>query len=86
MVFLSKLPGVSRPRIDVFSYLMSARRPYPRDRVMYRLDGTDELLTLAELERQSRQMAKHLHDHFGIRAGHVVAICAMDSVSLDVSF
>jgi 4-coumarate--CoA ligase len=82
MVFLSKLPGISRPHVDVFTYLMSARRSYPKDRIMYRVDSPDETLTLAELERKSRQVAQYLHEQFDIKAGHVVAICARDTVSI----
>ena len=81
MVFFSKMVEVGRPRVDVLTYLMSARRPYPKDRIMYRVDGTNETLTLAELERKNRQLAQHLYDNFGIRAGDVVAICAKDTVS-----
>lgn len=54
MKLVSKLPGVARPRTDVPSYLFDARRPYPKDRVMYREDKTNATLTLEELEHRSR--------------------------------
>ena len=81
MVFFSKMADIGRPRVDVLTYLMSARRPYSKDRIMYRVDGTNETLTLAELEHKSRQLAQHLYNRFSIRAGDVVAICAKDTVS-----
>lgn len=81
MVFISKLPGVSRPRCDVFTYLTSARRPFPEDRIMYHVDGTKEKLTYGELIRKSRQLAHHLVQHYLVKIGDAVAICARDTVS-----
>ena len=80
MKFVSKLAGVARPRTDVFSYLFDARRPYPKDRVMYREDKTNATLTLEELEHRSRQFAGVLVDRFNIQASDVVGILLTDSV------
>lgn len=81
MVFISKLPRVSRPRCDVFTYLTSARRPFSEDRIIYYVDGTGEKLTYRDLIRKSRQLAHHLNQHCSVRIGDVVAICARDTVS-----
>lgn len=80
MKLVSKLPGVARPRTDVFSYLFDARRPYPKDRVMYREDKTNATLTLEELEHRSRQFAGVLVDRFNIQPLDVVGILLKDSV------
>ena len=80
MKFISKLAGVARPRTDVFSYIFDARRPYPKDRIMYREDKTDATLTLEELEHKSRQFARVLVDQFNIQPMDVVGILATDSV------
>ena len=80
MKFVSKLAGVARPRTDVFSYLFDARRPYPKDRVMYREDKTNATLTLEELEHRSRQFAGVLVDRFNIQVLDVVGILLTDSV------
>ena len=80
MKFVSKLAGVARPRTDVFSYIFDARRPYPKDRVIYRQDETNATLTLEELEHRSRQFADVLVNRFNIQAMDVIGILATDSV------
>lgn len=80
MKFISKLAGVARPRTDVFTYLFDARRPYPADCVLYREDESNATLTLAELERKSRQFATVLVQQFNIQVMDPVAILASDSV------
>ncbi len=80
MRFISKLAGVARPRTDVFSYIFDARRPYPKDRVLYREDKTNATLTLEELEHKSRQFARVLVDQFNIQPMDVVGILATDDV------
>lgn len=81
MVFLSKLPGIARPRQDVFSYILEKRRPYSEDRIMYHDVQTNEVLTFGDLVRRSRQLAGVLTDRFGLEPMDVVAILAADSVS-----
>ena len=80
MKFISKLAGVAHPRTDVFNYILDARRPYPKDRVMYRDDRTNATLTLEELEHKSRQFARVLVDRFNVQPMDVVGILACDSV------
>ena len=85
MKFISKLAGVARPRTDVFSYFFDARRPYPKDRVLYKEDKTEATLTLEQLEHRSRQFATILIEQFNIQIMDPVAILASDSVSQKVS-
>ena len=80
MKFVSKLAGVARPRADVFSYIFDARRPYSKDRIMYREDKTNATLTLEDLEHRSRQFARVLVDRFNIQAMDVVGLLLTDSV------
>lgn len=81
MIFHSKLPGLSAPTDDVFNYVFSRRNDYPRDRVLYRMDGGNETLTLERLEEQSRKFAFVLVTTYFIKPGDVVAILASDTVS-----
>ncbi|KAL2129013.1 hypothetical protein VTI74DRAFT_8352 [Chaetomium olivicolor] len=53
-MFESKLPMPPLPSSDVFNYIFHyGRQAYPWSRVIYRVDGTDEILTLAQLEDQT---------------------------------
>ena len=82
MLFESKLPCPSQPSIDVFSYLFDVgRRSYPRDRLIYRVDKSDESLTLEELEQKSRRLANAIVTKYEIKSNDVVAIFAKDRVS-----
>ena len=86
MKFVSKLAGIARPRTDVFSYMFNTRRPYPKDRVMYKEDKTNATLTLEDLEHRSRQFAGVLVDRFNIQVMDVVGILLTDSVCMAWSF
>ena len=82
MVFNSHLPKPELPSWDVFSYILQqGRRNYPRERVLYRVDNSDDTLTLAELEEKSRRFASVVTVDYGIRPGDAIAIFAADKVS-----
>lgn len=82
MIFTSNLPKPAVPSSDVFSYILQhGRSKYPRDRVLYSVDGTDETLTLVELEEKSRRFASVVTVMFDIKPGDVIAIFAADTVS-----
>jgi 4-coumarate--CoA ligase len=73
MMFESKLEQSPVPSCDVFYY---GRRVYPWNRVLYRVDRTDDTLTLAQLEEQSRRLATALKENYDIGPGSVVSIYA----------
>lgn len=81
-IFQSKLERPPLPSNDVFNYVFHVgRKPYPWNRVLYRVDGTDETLTLAQLEEKSRRFAVAIRDQFDIGPDDVVSIFAKDKVS-----
>lgn len=81
MIFDSLLPLPSLPQADVFSYIFRhGRRDYPKDRVLYQVDGTEETLTLGQLEQRSLQLARHLKAEYQIQPQDVVAIFSHDLV------
>lgn len=83
MIFDSLLPLPSLPQADVFSYIFHhGRRDYPKDRILYRVDGTEETLTLGQLEQQSLQLARSLKTEYQIQPQDVVAIFSHDIVCL----
>ncbi|KAJ5513408.1 hypothetical protein N7463_002960 [Penicillium fimorum] len=87
MIFRSRLPLPPVPQCDVFNYIFHhSRRDYPRDRVLYSVDGTDEHLTLVELEDQSRRLARALHAQYDIKSQDVVAIFARDKIQYPVAY
>ncbi|KAJ5770377.1 uncharacterized protein N7511_002428 [Penicillium nucicola] len=87
MIFSSRLPLPPVPQCDVFNYIFHhSRRDYPRSRVLYRIDGTDEQLTLAELEAQSRRMALVLRTQYNIKPQDVVAIFAYDKIQYPIAY
>jgi acyl-CoA synthetase (AMP-forming)/AMP-acid ligase II len=82
MLFQSRLPELATPDTDVFHYLFhQGRRSYPRERILYRVDGSDETLTLAQLEERSEKLASVLVSSYSIQPGDVITILATDSVS-----
>jgi 4-coumarate--CoA ligase len=82
MLFQSRLPKLATPYTDVFHYLFhQGRRSYPRERILYRVDGSDETLTLAQLEERSEKLASVLIASYSIQPGDVITILATDSVS-----
>ncbi|KFY46079.1 hypothetical protein V495_02667 [Pseudogymnoascus sp. VKM F-4514 (FW-929)] len=86
MLFQSRLPKLSTPNTDVYHYLFhQGRRSYPRDRVLYRVDGSDETLTLAQLEERSEKLAKVLIASYSIKPGDVVAVLATDSINYPIA-
>jgi len=82
MLFQSRLPKLATPDTDVFHYLFhQGRRSYPRERILYRVDGSDKTLTLAQLEERSEKLASVLIASYSIQPGDVITILATDSVS-----
>lgn len=82
MIFESLLPLPPLPQSDSFSFIFRhGRRDYPKDRVLYRVDGTEETLTFGQLEQQSLQLARSLKAEYQIQPQDVVAIFAHDLVS-----
>ncbi|EEP78118.1 conserved hypothetical protein [Uncinocarpus reesii 1704] len=87
MIFDSRLELPPPPRSDVFSYIFHhGRRAYPWNRVLYRVDGKEETLTLAELERKSRQFAHALRTEYDIRPRDVVCILATDRIEYPIAY
>ena len=83
MLFESKLPCPPRPSGDVFNYIFHyGRRAYPWQRILYRVDSTEETLTLAELEEKSRRFANAIVTQYNIKPNDVVGIVARDMVRL----
>ena len=81
MIFESRLSQPARPSSDVFNYIFHyGRRAYPWQREIYRVDETDQTLTLAELEEKSRKFADSLVKKYGVQRNDVVAILAKDKV------
>lgn len=81
MVFYSKLPKPAPPSSDVFNFIFhEGRENYPRNRILYRVDGTDETLTLEELEGKSRKFASVLIKRYAIKPNDVVAFLANNKV------
>ena len=83
MIFDSKLPLPPVPSTDAFSYVFyQGRREYPKNRVLYRVDGTDQTLTYAQLEKKSLQFADAIRQRYDLKANDVVGILAKDKVGL----
>lgn len=83
MLFESTLEVPPLPSSDVFNYVFHyGRRPYPWSRVVYSVDGTDETLTLAQLEEKSRRFARAIAKKYGIQPNDVVSIAAKDKACL----
>lgn len=80
MVFKSRFPEPEPATEDVFRWIFNHRRDYPSDRVIYHVDGSDETLTVAELERKSRQFAYALVNRYSVKPGDTIGILASDSV------
>ncbi|KAI9819112.1 MAG: hypothetical protein M1827_007268 [Pycnora praestabilis] len=87
MVFQSNLPKPSPPTSDAFNYIFhEGRRDYPRDRVLYRSDETNETLTLEELEDNSRRFASVLVNLFNVKPGDAIALWANDSLNYPIAY
>ncbi|OBT58561.1 hypothetical protein VE04_02241 [Pseudogymnoascus sp. 24MN13] len=87
MLFQSRLPKLAIPNTDVFHYLFhQGRRSYSRERILYRVDGSDETLTLAQLEERSEKLAKVLIASYSIKPGDVITILATDSINFPIAF
>jgi acyl-CoA synthetase (AMP-forming)/AMP-acid ligase II len=85
MIFESRLPLPPVPNTDAFSYVFhQGRREYPKNRVLYRVDGTNQTLTYAQLEKKSLQFADTIRRKYDIRPNDVVGILAKDKVSVFV--
>lgn len=87
MIFNSRLPCPSQPSSDVFNYIFhNGRRAYPWQRVVYRMDQSQQTLTLAELEAKSRRFADSIVRAYEIKPNDVVAILARDKIQYPVAF
>ncbi|KAI9785434.1 MAG: hypothetical protein M1816_000403 [Peltula sp. TS41687] len=86
MIFNSKLPDLLPPTSDVFSYIFTRRREYPRDRVLFRANHDNETLTLAQLETKSRRFAHGLVTRYSIKPDDVVAIFALDTIQYPIAY
>ncbi|OOO09378.1 AMP-dependent synthetase and ligase [Aspergillus oryzae] len=87
MIFESKLPLPPVPSCDAFNYIFHhGRRNYSTDRVLYRVDGTDETLTFEELEQKSRQFADAIREYYDIMPNDVVAILAKDKIQYPIAY
>ncbi|PGH16486.1 hypothetical protein AJ80_05171 [Polytolypa hystricis UAMH7299] len=62
------------------------RRAYPADRVLYYADGTDQKLSLGELEEKSIQFGNALQAKYDIKPSDVVSIFARDSILYPVAY
>jgi 4-coumarate--CoA ligase len=83
MVFFSKLPKPEPPSSDVFNFIFrEGRLNYPASKVVYKVHGTGESLTLHELEGKSRAFADVLNNKYGIKPNDVVAFLANNSVCI----
>ncbi|KOC16556.1 putative 4-coumarate:CoA ligase [Aspergillus flavus AF70] len=87
MIFASKLPLPPVPSCDAFNYIFHhGRRNYSTDRVLYRVDGTDETLTFEVLEQKSRQFADAIREYYDIMPNDVVAILAKDKIQYPIAY
>ncbi|EGD99277.1 AMP-binding enzyme [Trichophyton tonsurans CBS 112818] len=87
MIFDSRLELPPVPNSDVFNYVFHhGRREYPSDRVLYRVDGKEDTLTLGDLERKSKQFAHALRTEYDIRPGDVVSILAKDRIEYPIAY
>ncbi|KAJ5959213.1 AMP-dependent synthetase/ligase [Penicillium vulpinum] len=87
MIFDSVLPLPPLPRADVFSYIFRhGRQDYPKDRVLYRVDGTEKTLTLGQLEQQSLHLARSLKAEYQIQPQCVVAIFSHDLIQYPIAY
>ncbi|CAI7571448.1 unnamed protein product [Penicillium palitans] len=87
MIFDSLLPLPPLPQADVFSYIFRhGRRDYPKDRVLYQVDGTEETLTLGQLKQRSLQLARHLKAEYQIQPQDVVAIFSHDLIQYPIAY
>ena len=81
-MFESTLQKPLVPFTDVFNFIFHhGRRAYSRSKVLYRVDGTNESLNLAQLKDKSRKLASLLKTDYDVRPGDVVSIFAKDRVS-----
>ncbi|KAB2572706.1 4-coumarate--CoA ligase 1 [Lasiodiplodia theobromae] len=86
MVFKSRFPEPEPATEDVFRWIFHHRRDYPSDRVIYRVDGSNETLTVAELERKSRQFAYALVNRYSVKPGDTIGILASDSIGYPIAY
>ncbi|ORY10766.1 AMP-binding enzyme domain-containing protein [Clohesyomyces aquaticus] len=63
-----------------------AKPSLPGTMILYRVDGTDETLTLAKLEVKSRKFAVAVRNQFDIRPNDVVSIFARDKIQYPIAF
>jgi 4-coumarate--CoA ligase len=87
MVFNSRLTLPPRPNCDTFNYIFNqGRRAYPKNRVLFRVDDSNDTLTLAELETKSRQFAQALQSRYGIKPNDTVSILAKDRIQYPIAY
>ncbi|KAF2638896.1 putative 4-coumarate:CoA ligase [Massarina eburnea CBS 473.64] len=87
MIFNSKLPVPPVPSTDAFSYIFyQGKREYPKNRVLYRVDGTDQTLTYAQLEKKSLQFANAIRRRYDLKPNDVVGILAKDKIQYPIAY
>ncbi|KAJ5106940.1 AMP-binding enzyme domain protein [Penicillium angulare] len=86
-MFESQLEQPPIPSSDAFNYIFHrGRRAYPWGKVLYRVDGSDETLTLAQLEEQSRRLAMAFKMNYDIEPNSVISIYAKNRIQFPVAF
>ncbi|KAF1960658.1 putative 4-coumarate:CoA ligase [Byssothecium circinans] len=87
MIFDSRLPLPPVPSTDAFSYIFyQGRRGYPKNRVLYRVDGSDETLTYSQLEKKSLRFADAIRRRYDLKPNDVVGILAKDKIQYPIAY
>ncbi|KAH8688579.1 AMP-binding enzyme domain protein [Phaeosphaeriaceae sp. PMI808] len=85
-IFESGLDKPPLPSTDTFNYVFHAgRRAYPWHKVIYRVDGTNETLSLAQLEEKSRRFAVAIRKQYNIKPNDVVSIFAKNRIEYPIA-
>ncbi|KAJ2063546.1 hypothetical protein GGI17_001621 [Coemansia sp. S146] len=86
MVFVSKLPGITVPDINLVEYVLSeCESRSGADHTLFVDSSTDESLTVAQVKSQTFRFAAGLRSRYNIQAGDVVAIFARNSISFPIA-
>ncbi|KAJ2886049.1 hypothetical protein H4R27_000960 [Coemansia aciculifera] len=86
MVFVSKLPGITVPDINLVEYVLSeCENRSGADHTLFVDSSTDESLTVAQVKSQTFRFAAGLRSRYNIQAGDVVAIFARNSISFPIA-
>ncbi|KAJ2078831.1 hypothetical protein GGI16_007864, partial [Coemansia sp. S142-1] len=86
MVFVSKLPGITVPDINLVEYVLSeCENRSGAEHTLFVDSSTDESLTVAQVKSQTFRFAAGLRSRYDIQAGDVVAIFARNSISFPIA-